>query len=919
MPGYKKQPEIPVAGIGNLSDLLREKVAPSDEHVRRCRSDFIYFLENIIRDPQGKTIRLKPFHREVCRILTTRRRTHIQLPRSHGKALALDTLVPTPDGWTTMGDLKVGDQVFDEAGLPCLVVAVTEVMKKRPCYRITFSDKSSVVADAQHLWKVERRRTGRKQGKRWRLGDDLVSTRKIAETLLVDSPSALRGNSRERNHRVAIAGGLQLSERTLPVDPYILGIWLGDGHSASGRITVGSKDEWIVSEIERRGTFVKRSSTGSITYLLGNGERSHNDRISSVQARLRQLGVLHHKHVPDIYLRASERQRWDLLKGLMDSDGYASKTGQCEFSNCNKKLAEGVFELVCSLGLIAKWNEGRATLYGKDCGPKYRVLFYAYKHHPVFGLVRKQERLMAKPAANLQRNRRIIAVDPIESVPVRCIQVDSLSGMFLVGRSMIPTHNSTITVAYACWVVGNNRDTRVIIASRSASLAEEWMREIDRILRNKDYIAVFGDLVPAPKSGIWTATEKVVAGRSRHATHLTFFAVGIGGQMAGRRADLCLADDVIDQKNAFSDIQRQHASDWFWKELEPVLEPQTGQQIVSATPWGSRDLYSEIISRWGELDDFEFLRVPALVGDGDDVKSIWPERFPLEELLRKRDVAPLEFASQYMCEPIDTTHSFLQEDWLRITTLSQEDISNLVIYFGLDPAWSGTKRADYSAVVVAGVDPRGNRGYILDVVRRQLSPSEFMEVVESMAQRWRPVMINIEDNAAQKFIREMYEQESMLPVHGSKTKGNKTERFKAMSVHFTSGRFVLAGYYNESGDLKPLPELEPLVYEWVTFPTSDHDDILDALEKALELAVYGTDPEERVIELPEGARSRPPVTSALVEGKVCEQCGETPDRVRQYEGYYLCGACMLQILRHRAGENSMRLRGGGFLSGRLGI
>jgi hypothetical protein len=175
----------------------------------------------------------------------------------------------------------------------------------------------------------------------------------------------------------------------------------------------------------------------------------------------------------------------------------------------------------------------------------------------------------------------------------------------------------------------------------------------------------------------------------------------------------------------------------------------------------------------------------------------------------------------------------------------------------------------------------------------------------------------LEDNAAQKFIRELYEQQSMLPVKGSKTRGNKTERFKAMSVHFTSGRFVLAGYYDETGTLKPLPELEPMVYEWVTFPTSDHDDLLDALEKALEVAVYGTDPEERVIELPEGARSRPPMVSALVEGKACEQCGQTPDRVRVYEGYYLCSTCLVQIYKHRFASEHMRLRGG--ISSRLGL
>jgi replicative DNA helicase len=72
-----------------------------------------------------------------------------------GKALALDTPIPTPDGWTTMGEIRVGDVVFDETGVPCRVTATTDVMFERPCYRVRFSDGSSIIADADHLWAVD--------------------------------------------------------------------------------------------------------------------------------------------------------------------------------------------------------------------------------------------------------------------------------------------------------------------------------------------------------------------------------------------------------------------------------------------------------------------------------------------------------------------------------------------------------------------------------------------------------------------------------------------------------------------------------------------------------------------------------------------------------------------------------------------
>jgi hypothetical protein len=72
-----------------------------------------------------------------------------------GKALALDTPIPTPMGWTTMGEVRVGDEIFDETGAPCRVTATTDVMFERPCYRVLFSDGSSIIADADHLWSVE--------------------------------------------------------------------------------------------------------------------------------------------------------------------------------------------------------------------------------------------------------------------------------------------------------------------------------------------------------------------------------------------------------------------------------------------------------------------------------------------------------------------------------------------------------------------------------------------------------------------------------------------------------------------------------------------------------------------------------------------------------------------------------------------
>ena len=278
--------------------------------------------------------------------------------RIEGKALSIATPIPTPDGWTTMGELTVGDTVFGHTGQPIRVRDVTEVMLGRPCYEITFSDRSTMICDESHEWlttsKAERRR---------RALPSVKTTAEIASRLRVGG---------EHNHRIHLTGSVQCPARDLPIDPYVLGIWLGDGTSTHAQITPAG--------------------------LPGN------------------------KYIPPIYLRASVQQRGSLLEGLMDSDGYCERGGRCEFTTLTEHLAEQVHELVCSLGFRPVIAKKPAMLNGVDHGPKYEVTFTPDR--PVF--------------------EPIVEVRPVPSVPVRCIEVDSVDGMYLAGRSFIPTHNSSL-------------------------------------------------------------------------------------------------------------------------------------------------------------------------------------------------------------------------------------------------------------------------------------------------------------------------------------------------------------------------------------------------------------------------------------------------------------------------------------------
>jgi deoxycytidine triphosphate deaminase len=354
--------------------------------------------------------------------------------RLEGKALALETPIPTPSGWRTMGDLEAGDLVFDEAGSPTLVVATTAPMLGRPCRVVSFSGGERVIADAAHQW-VTIDKNGRRRGGR---GHAVRTTDEIARSLTV------RG---EWNHHVALAGPVQYSPRLdLPIAPYTLGAWLGDGTTTKAEIT--SWDTAVLSEVTADGYAVRRTGYGRNLYRIGGTGRSRDAdtgqymRNLSVSSLLRDMGVMSGKFVPRRYLEAGIAQRLALLQGLMDTDGYVDDVaGRCEFTSTNEHLADGVVELAASLGFRPVKSVGRATLNGVDHGPKYRVKFTPDR--PVFRLPRKLVR--QKPfEARFHRFRAISKVEEVPSVPVKCIQVAAPSGMFLITRSFIPTHNSSL-------------------------------------------------------------------------------------------------------------------------------------------------------------------------------------------------------------------------------------------------------------------------------------------------------------------------------------------------------------------------------------------------------------------------------------------------------------------------------------------
>ncbi len=317
-----------------------------------------------------------------------------------GKALALDTRLPTPTGWTTMGEVAVGDQLVGADGRPVTVVAATEVMHGRPCHEVAFSTGEVIVADSQHQWLTW---TGPGSGTA-----AVRTTEQIAATL------DRRPGNRGQNHAVPACGSFDLPEADLPALPYTLGVWLGGPYTAAAGLTIA--DPEIAMQVA-------------------------DSDFAAIPAR-------EEKRIPVTYLRGSEAQRRALLAGILDIGGTVAGNGAIHLSVTSRELACDVRELVLSLGYRCSMPNRKAPR-GAATSSRYLIRFLT--DDQVFLLSRKQrlhkERLRHDP--RMARWRYIVGARPVPSQPVRCVQVDSSDHLYLAGDGMIPTHNSTLALDLA--------------------------------------------------------------------------------------------------------------------------------------------------------------------------------------------------------------------------------------------------------------------------------------------------------------------------------------------------------------------------------------------------------------------------------------------------------------------------------------
>ena len=675
----------------------------------KCSEDPIYFIETymkIINVNDGLVnFKLYDYQKEMLIGFKENRFNIITTARQAGKALPLDTKIPSPSGWKTMGDLKVGDYVFSDEGVPIKISAISDIFNNHDCYKLYFDDGSTVVADAEHLWEV------RKQGRN--------KTPVVLTTQEIFDESATFIDSRNKEvskFSIKVSEPVQYPTKKVKIDPYTLGVWLGDGSSADGRLTC------IFDDLLEYKKY--------IPYNFSESHRKENDGIYfgtmyNLYTDLKKYNLLKNKHIPSDYLINSIENRLELLRGLMDTDGWVEKNGQnCISLSYSKypQLIEDVYELLCSLGFKVFRKEYKKTnsarLYFQCPKSKFKI----------FKLSRKLDKQREEIKVSSYINSRFIRkIEKVESVPTKCIVVESDNHLFLCSKHFIPTHNSTTTCGFILWYIIFNSEKTVALLANKGDTAREILGKIQ---------LAYQHLPKWLQQGVseWNKGSFELENNSR-----VIAAATSASAIRGYAINLLFIDEA-----AFIDNWEE-----FFTSVYPTISSGTETKIaLVSTPNGLNHFYSIWANAKEKRNNYFHMEVRWVDVPGRDEQ--WKQ-----DTLAAMNFDAEKFRQEYECEFLGSSGTLIAgwklKEMIHMNPISQKD--GLTQYFQAekDHAYmmvcdvSRGKGLDYSAFQVIDVTKMPYQ-QVCTFRSNQTSPVDYAEIIHRVARGYNSAAVLVEIN-----------------------------------------------------------------------------------------------------------------------------------------------------------------------------
>jgi len=783
-------------------DEKRQKIL--DELARRelAKRDLKHFIDYTTYGFEEEN-----FHAALFKCLTQvadgeLKRLIVQLPPRAGKEIANSCLVPTPHGWKKHGEILEGEEVFAVNGKPQKVLAV--IPQEEKCsLEVTTSAGDKIKVHPNHEWTVFDRSKQK---------EVTIETREMIGKLW--NPKRGKRGSRARFQLPAISP-VEYQEQETIIDPYALGFWLGDGTTNEPSITFCPEDleEALRNIPYQASSIVRHNKTGV--------PRAYFPELLPL---LKEEGLRGNKFVPRSYIENSIKKRKELLRGLIDSDGTVDKTGRVTFTNANEKLVDAVQEIVASLGVRVCRTEEEPRLSSSGIHGRQKLFKASFSFCDCAKLERKKSKTTPQ-----KRKIAIVEISPCEEEPGQCLQVET--GIYLVGKSFTPTHNSEIiSKRFPAWLLGKDPSHQIVCCSYASSLATEFGRKTRQIVLEDRCKNVFPDLILADdkkEGGNWETTEGG-----------GYYSVGIGGALTGRGFSCGIIDDPVkNREEAESEVYREKIWNWYTSTFLTRQQGGNAAIVILMTRWNTDDLVGRILE--SEKNKWKVLSFPAIDAEGKPLCQ--RPGFGIDFYREQENaIGTRDFAALYQQDPIASSGSYFNKEEFKYFALSDLTPDEFETGVFIDPAFSSREASDETAIAAVARHKITKELYLLDLFADTVLPSSAQDLALSWMEKWKewnPRFLSSEEVSISKdqqlftkeIDRKMRENGrfyTMLPFKPA-GKGKKEERIK-YSLEPLFNRGVIHFRIDDSGN-KAWAKLEE---QLLRFPFGKRDDLADVLAQA---------------------------------------------------------------------------------------
>ena len=574
----------------------------------------------------------------------------LSMPPGTGKLLADDTPVLTTKGWKRHGDIEVGDYVYGIDGKPKKVLHVFP--KDVANCVIEFTNGETICCHENHEWAIYDRHC---------MKEHILEAKHFLTEPLDSGEEGKRGHRYfyQLPHRQALDG----DDIDLPIKPYTLGAWLGDGRNNNPDICGDKADRAVIDAIIADGYEISWHTTHSVTGVEYYG-------FKTLRADLQKVGMCHsrrrvEKHIPEIYLTASKRQRLELLAGLLDTDGCLPKgSNKYKFTTVEEELRDSFVELVSTFGwrccVIEYSPHGHDEIVGKK--PYWTIQFCPTETIPC-RLERKQMHLFSK-----QRRIAVKSAKRIEPVQGNCIQVEG--GIYCVGKTMLPTHNSTLEIFTMSGVLGWYPEMPNLLSSFSGTMTKSLYDGVCQILADKDeyeWHTLFPDVEFDLRSGTNSKDQTINVGKPKRFKSLTCRAIGASLTGSTRCEYLLCADDLCSGIEEAMSIDRLNK---LWQAYNTDLKTRKkdrAKELHIATRWSVHDVIGRLQEANRTNPRARFLSVPALDDNGESnfqyAGGVGFSTAYFQDI--KNSMDDVSFKCLFMNEPIEREGLLYHDDEIR--------------------------------------------------------------------------------------------------------------------------------------------------------------------------------------------------------------------------------------------------------------